>query len=336
LSAYVYLATPYIHNNEYPDFCWNSFFDSLYRPAWCTKPILAVLRGCNFCSSAQPGLLTLVDEGNKSQKIVMIDVVLAPRTYFQLGPFLITDANLGALIVTVLLLMFVAFSYRRFSLVPTRLQVIVEATITNVYDRLRQALNSDQVARQYLPLFITLLLFIFIANQLTILPFLFDIIWNDATLIRQPTSDLSGTLTLSLIVVLSANILAVMISPWGHLRTFFPVDNLFKARSGQEVMRASIDLALGLLNIIGEFAKVVSLSCRLFGNIFAGNVIILVLAGLSTVTGFILPIPFLILSIFSGLVQAYVFTALSMEFTLGPVVNARDFMQQKRERLAHK
>lgn len=257
----------------------------------------------------------------------MIDVVLAPREYVTWGPFMITDANLGGLISTFLLVLLVAFGMKKFTLVPTRLQVIVEGAIDVVYSRLLSAFGNDKDVRSFLPLFVSLLFFIFVANQLTLMPFMFDILWGDAALVRQPTSDLSGTIVLAALVVITANILSFRASPWGHVRTFFPLDTLFRARSFGAFFQACIDVALGLLNIIGEIAKVISLSCRLFGNIFAGNVIVLVLAGITAFTGYIVPIPFLVLSIFSGLVQAYVFTALSIEFTLGPVLGARAYRE---------
>ena len=61
-------------------------------------------------------------------------------------------------------------------------------------------------------------------------------------------------------------------------------------------------------------AKVVSLSARLFGNIFAGNVMVAVVIGLSAFTQFIVPLPFIVLSVFSGLIQAFVFMLLSIQF----------------------
>lgn len=258
----------------------------------------------------------------------MIDIALAPRVYLSVGPFLLTDANLGAFLATLILFLLVLAGFSRFSLVPTRLQVLVEGAVSVVHDRLSVAFGNEKDARAFLPLFVSLLFFIFVANQLTLLPFLFDIVWGGSALFRQPTADLSGTLTLALLVIITANILAFTTSPWGHLRTFFSFEGFFRARSAQEFFQAFIDFLLGLLNIVGEFAKVISLSCRLFGNVFAGNIIVLVLAGITVVTGYILPIPFLVLSIFSGLVQAYVFTALSMEFTIGPLVGARAYADE--------
>jgi F-type H+-transporting ATPase subunit a len=87
---------------------------------------------------------------------------------------------------------------------------------------------------------------------------------------------------------------------------------------------AFVEAFVGLLNIVGEMAKVVSLAARLFGNVFAGNVMVVVIIGLSAFTQFLVPIPFLVLSIFSGLVQAFVFTLLSIQFIALSIDGAMD------------
>ena len=85
-------------------------------------------------------------------------------------------------------------------------------------------------------------------------------------------------------------------------------------KSFADLPNVLLQLFLGVLNIIGELAKVISLSARLFGNIFAGEVMVGVIAGLSFYTMFFVPIPFIFLSIFSGIVQAFVFSYLSLSF----------------------
>jgi F-type H+-transporting ATPase subunit a len=90
-----------------------------------------------------------------------------------------------------------------------------------------------------------------------------------------------------------------------------------KIRSPKQAFDAVLGLFLGALDIIGEFAKVLSLSGRLFGNLFAGDVMVAVIISLASFTQFIVPIPFMFLSIFSGIVQAAVFTMLSILFIAG-------------------
>ena len=77
---------------------------------------------------------------------------------------------------------------------------------------------------------------------------------------------------------------------------------------------AFLEFFLGLLDIIGEVAKLASLSTRLFGNMFAGSIIVLIIGGLASFTQFIVPMPFIVLGILSGFVQAFVFVMLSIIF----------------------
>jgi len=92
---------------------------------------------------------------------------------------------------------------------------------------------------------------------------------------------------------------------------------LFKVRSVAGLLKALLDIFLGFMDIIGELAKIVSLSARLFGNVFAGEAMVAVITGISAYTQFIVPMPFYILSAFSGLIQALVFAILALSFISG-------------------
>jgi F-type H+-transporting ATPase subunit a len=243
-----------------------------------------------------------------------MDISLPARVLFSIGPLPITDAFLGAVLVSITLVLFSVLAVKRFSLVPTRLQFFLEMIAEYLLEQLEQAFGSKSEARKFFPLIMTLLLFIVIANQFTLIPLIFDITYNGVDVLRQPTSDLAGTIALSLLVVGLAHVLALRISPLRHLSNFFPIHKFFKVRSIGDFFYACVDMFIGFLNIIGELAKVVSLAARLFGNIFAGNVMVAVIASLFAFTLYIFPIPFIMLSVFSGFIQAFVFMLLSMQF----------------------
>lgn len=243
-----------------------------------------------------------------------MDISLPARALFNIGPLPITDALLGAILVSVTLVLFSLLAVKRFSIVPTRLQIFLEMIAEYLLEQLEQAFGSEAEARKFFPLIMTLLLFIVIANQFTLIPLIFDITYNGVDVLRQPTSDLAGTIALSLLVIGLSHVLALRISPLRHLSNFFPVHKLMKVRSFGDLFNAGVDFFIGFLNIIGEFAKVVSLAARLFGNVFAGNVMVAVIASLFAFTLYIFPIPFIILSVFSGFIQAFVFMLLSMQF----------------------
>ncbi len=250
-----------------------------------------------------------------------MEIFIAPSVIFSIYGVSITNTMLAVCGMTLAIIIF-SFGIRRgFGLVPTRLQLVFEFAASFVLDQLALAFQSKEKARMFFPLFMTLLVFILLANQLTILPLIGQLVYEDKALFRTPTSDISLTLALGLVTVLSAHIMALGLSPIRHLGNFVKIGPLLKSRSMADVGNALLEVFLGFLDLIGEFAKVMSLSFRLFGNILAGELIILIIGGLAVFTSVLVPVPFIVLSIFSGLVQAVVFTMLSIQF-VGGTLNA--------------
>lgn len=211
---------------------------------------------------------------------------------------------------------------RKVSLVPGRLQVAFEAMLNFFYEGLVNAYGDEKRARKYLPLILGLFIFLLIANQFTIIPFVQSIVVDQSgaesvPLFRNPTSHLALPVALALIVLLVSHVIAFTISPLRHIGNFIKLHLFLKVRSFKDFANALLENFLSLLDIVGEVAKVVSLACRLFGNVFAGEVMVAVIAGLSIYTQFIVPIPFYVLSIFSGLIQALVFAILAMAYITG-------------------
>jgi F-type H+-transporting ATPase subunit a len=198
-------------------------------------------------------------------------------------------------------------------------------------DQLTQAFGGKKEGRAFFPFVMTLLLFIALANQLSLFPILFQVLVEGKPLMRLATSDLSETLTLGLLVVLLSHVLALIVSPIRHIGGYFRFGALLKVRSLKDLGGALIEVFLGLMDIIGEFAKIVSISCRLFGNLFAGDVMVAVIISLSTFTQFLVPIPFIFLGLFSGIVQAFVFTLLTIQFLAGPVNSARAHREEREQ-----
>lgn len=253
----------------------------------------------------------------------MLDISLPAHVVFHLGPIPVTNAVLAAFVSSGFII-FVAFLLRRkLALIPTRGQALMEFVFEYIDTQLEQAFGSQERGRKFFPLIMTLLLFIAIANQLSLFPLLFQIMIEGKPLFRLSTSDLSQTLTLGLVVVILSHVLALTMAPLKHIGSYIRIMPLLKVRSFGDLGGALIELFLGLMDIIGEFAKIISISCRLFGNLFAGDVMVAVIISLASFTQFVVPIPFIFLGMFSGLVQAFVFTLLSIQFIAGPVNSAR-------------
>ncbi len=254
----------------------------------------------------------------------MTDIRLPADILFSLGPIGITNGHLAAFSITLFFLLIGLISHRRFRLVPKRVQSGIELLVEFMLEQVEGAFGDKKTARKFFPLLMTSLLFILIANQFSLIPLVGNLVTGDTHILRSPTSDLAMTLALSLFVVGLANVLAFSIAPLHHIGSFIKIAPIFKARSFGQFAQAMLDFFLGLLDIISEIAKVVSLGGRLFGNIFAGEVMVAVIAGLSIYTQFLAPIPFIFLSIFSGLIQAFVFVLLSTQFIAGSIGSAKE------------
>jgi F0F1-type ATP synthase membrane subunit a len=128
--------------------------------------------------------------------------------------------------------------------------------------------------------------------------------WVVLPFVRVPSTDLNMTLTIALISFVMIQYIGFKALGVGYLTKFFNFGTLFKSPLG------GIDVAVGLLELIGDFAKILSFSFRLLGNIFAGSILLFVMSFLIP----ILPWPFFILEFFVGVIQALVFALLTAIF----------------------
>jgi F-type H+-transporting ATPase subunit a len=141
---------------------------------------------------------------------------------------------------------------------------------------------------------------------------------------RSPSTDLNSNLALALTSVFMTQVFGVMAVGVGYFTKFFNVKGMLRAfrpaphgqRRGCAGMLGTflfgfIDFFVSILELISEFAKIISFSFRLFGNIFAGEVMLLVLASLLPL---VLTLPFLGLEVFVGLIQAFIFYILTLAF----------------------
>jgi F-type H+-transporting ATPase subunit a len=134
---------------------------------------------------------------------------------------------------------------------------------------------------------------------------------------RGGTADLNMTLALALFAVVFSHLLGVFtIGAWKHFNKFINIETLLeipkKFKQDKNVIFINpVKFFVGFMEIVGEIAKVMSLSLRLFGNIFAGEVL---LASMAMIFAIFLPIPFFFLEVLVGMVQAAVFSILTLVF----------------------
>ncbi|MCU0660011.1 MAG: F0F1 ATP synthase subunit A [Candidatus Pacebacteria bacterium] len=249
----------------------------------------------------------------------MPDVSLAPHIITTIYGWPITNAMLASLVLTVLLALVGLYARATFRLVPTGLQVVFESMTSFFMSQLQDAFGSEKRARRFFPVLTSLFIFILLANQFSVFPLITSLIRDGVVVFRTPTTDLSLTIGLAVVMIGGAHFIAFSRAPLGHIGNFIKIGPFFKVRSFAGLFDAGIGFFLGFLDIVGELAKIISMSFRLFGNVFAGEVMVLIIASISASTAYVLPIPFMVLSIFSGFVQAFVFMILATQFIAGTV-----------------
>lgn len=249
-------------------------------------------------------------------------ISLSPQPLGEVAGFTINNAILTSVFTSVLILIFAFLVRRKAGVRPSKIQVIFEALLTEIQGRLEVAFGNKKDAQKFLPLMLTIFIFVLFANQVMLLPFMDSIVTEDGiNIFRAPTSHYSLPIILTVFILLLSHVLALIISPIRHIGNFIKIDVFFKMKSIKDLPMALIDFFLGLLDIIGEFAKLASLSTRLFGNMFAGSIVAAIIGGLTIFTRFLVPMPFVALGILSGVVQAFVFTMLAMLY-ISSAINA--------------
>ncbi len=225
---------------------------------------------------------------------------LAAETLFRIGNVPVTNTLLETLLVDGIIISGLITLKKQLKLIPSTFQNIVEFIIEGLYGLTEQVAGHN--AKKIFPWFMSFFVFILIANWLSLLPGFGTIGFHTKTgfvpLLRGAGSDINFTLALALVSAIATHVLAIRtVGIWEYLSRYFSLNPIF--------------LFVGILEIISEITKVISLSFRLFGNIFAGEV---VLSTVSKMFAFVLPLPFLGLEIIVGLVQALVFAILTMAF----------------------
>jgi len=251
-------------------------------------------------------------------------ISMAAETLFHIGGFPVTN-SLVATWISMLLLIVVSWrATRRMELVPTGLQNFVETAVEIFYNGIARIRAGEQAAL-FLPLAGTFFFFILLSNWMGLLPGFGSIGLmvehhgerEMIPLLRAANADLNTTLALALFSVIAIQIYGIKV------RGFFRYANRFIRVGGfvdffknpgnpMRLVNAAIDLALiGPLEIIDEMTKLLSFSFRLFGNIFAGEVLLIVI---SMLLPYGAPLPFLALEIFVGYIQALIFATLTLVF----------------------
>lgn len=246
-----------------------------------------------------------------------VKVSLPSDKLFEVFGLNFTNSMMGSLLVSliVLLLVYLFMQPKRTALAPSKLQIAFEIIIESIYGTVLNVFGNEKLAKRYFPIIMTVFLFILISNFISFIPLVGALtFWNgvkEVSFFREPSADTSFTLGFATALIISANAIGFYKDPLGKFFSYIRINKILEIRSPMTLLNFFIEMFLGILDIIGEFSKILSMGFRLFGNIFAGGLLILIITLLGK---FILPVPFILLSIMSGIVQPFVYALLSAIF----------------------
>lgn len=240
-----------------------------------------------------------------------------------LGPLPITNSMLVTWIVALLLIAFVRLATRNMQRVPSGAQNFVEWVVGGLYDFLEDILGKKLVKKTFW-FFATLFLFILTVNWFGLIPGVGTIGWGSAgehgfvvshALLRGVNADLNMTSAMAMIFFALWTIWAFQAN---GVKGFFL--HIFGPKGDTAGWLKALMIVMffiaGLLEVVSIAFRPISLSFRLFGNVYAGENMLEAMSTLVPSLGWLLPIPFYFLEVLVGLVQALVFMLLTAVFTL--------------------
>lgn len=242
---------------------------------------------------------------------------LFAETVFNVGDFHVTNSLLTSWVAVFLIIILSLVVRLKHSKVPSKFQSFIETVIDGALDMMDMVTNDRAKSKKIFPVVFSIFIFILINNWMGLFPGLGSITYNGTALFRGGTADLNTTLALGIFAVVSANIFGILVvGGWNWFNKFVNVKALIeipgKIRHDPTIVLVNpITFFVGLIEIVSEVAKVASLSFRLFGNVFAGEVLI---ASISALIAYGVPLPFMFLEIIVGIIQALIFAVLTLVY----------------------
>ena len=223
---------------------------------------------------------------------------LAPDVLFHIGPLGVTNTILYTYLVMVVLVALAIICARRLKETPAgrSWQIFAEVVISTLLNLAENSVGRQR-ARQIFPLLATLFIFILTSNWFSLFPLIGPFYVQEGgeklPLFRAVNADWSTTLAMALVTF-------VVTEFWG-----------FRYRAKEHIMHFVKPIGVGQIELVSEFVRVLSLSVRLFGNLFAGEVLVTVMTSLIPLA---VPAVFLLLETLFGFIQATVFTVLCLAY----------------------
>ncbi len=222
------------------------------------------------------------------------EITISGEKLFELFGINVTSTFLAAPIIAAGIFFLFAVGFSKAKIIPSKIQNFLEMILEFLYDFSRSITGDEKIAKEIFPIAATFFVFILTSNLMELIPGL-----GIFHFLRSPSSDLNFTFALSLFAITFINVSAI--------RKLGPISYLKKYIN----FKSPIGFFLGILEAIGEITRILSLAFRLFGNLFAGEVLLIIA---SFLFAYLLPLPFLLLEILVGFIQAAIFFSLVVIF----------------------
>lgn len=239
---------------------------------------------------------------------------LAPEVLFTIGGMKITNTMINVWLALIIFLVLGLIVKKIVALRPGKIQNFIEYFLEILLGYFDQVTGDRKKTMRFLPLAGSVFFFILLSNWLGLIPGTGSITYGHNMLLRPANTDLNLTIAMALVAVIASHIFGfISVGVFTHLNKFIQLGTLFKSllKGPVAIFTAVVEFAVGLIEMVSEVAKVLSLSLRLFGNIFAGEVLISVI---SSLIGILVPTPFMLLELLTGVIQAAVFTMLMLVY----------------------
>ncbi|MBI4337065.1 MAG: F0F1 ATP synthase subunit A [Chloroflexi bacterium] len=246
-------------------------------------------------------------------------VQLAAEEVLNIGGLSLRNTVLSNWLAMLALALLVILATRNMKLVPGRLQSVVEIIVEGLLQFVESVIGQAK-ARSFLPIIGTIFLFVAFNAWIALLPIYPALVFPESVveggqqevinvpLLRSAGTDLNMPLALALVSFVYVEFWGIRTLGFAYLGKFFRPGNLLRGR----VFQGFIDLFVGLLELISELIRIVSFTFRLFGNMTAGEILLLVA---SFLVPFVFAVPFYGLELLVGFVQALIFAGLTLVFT---------------------
>jgi F-type H+-transporting ATPase subunit a len=248
------------------------------------------------------------------------DPHLPAPVLFHLFSLPITNSIIASWITVVVLVLVGYLATRRMKVVPGRFQAAFEFLLGWIYD-LCQSIAGEENGRRFFPVIATIFLFVAFNAWLSLIPGFGSILLGHHELLRGANTDVNTPLAIALVSFVFVEYYGLRVLGIHYLRKFINTRQFFgsvgqifrgKVKIGLSgLFSGFVDIFVGVLETLSEFIRIVSFTFRLFGNMTAGEILLLIAAFLIP---WVLALPFYGLEMLVGFVQALIFSGLTLVF----------------------